>query len=1188
MKRCVATLGALSCFLIGLVPGIATAQTDETDLQIQGEYIGEKNFMQVIARGDGEFEVVVYEDAATNEAIVTRPRSTKPPRRLDADAGLVADLADSLEVQRVERRSSTLDAPPPAGAVVLFDGSEASLQNWKNGRLSEDGFLKQGTTTRQTFRDYSLHLEFRTPWMPAARGQGRGNSGVYHQGRYETQVLDSFGLQGGKNETGAIYDIKAPDINACLPPTQWQTYDVDFTAARYEGDKKVADARMTVRLNGITVQSDVPVPRATRAAPIPEGPEDGPIYLQDHGNEVRFRNIWLLPRDADKEAERPIVPGFERFFATSEDELGLGGETLISNLGCIACHAGDEGPLPVKQAPNLSAVAGRVRADALLAMISDPHAAKRGTTMPDPWTGWEPGRKEDAVASIASYLLLAGQETDLVDRPTNSATVKKGQELYHSIGCVACHASFDGTQFPMSTTVPLGDVAAKYTIDSLTAFLLNPHDVRQGGRMPALTGDVGEAHAIASYLTRLVTERENTGKFKRTIYRGNWQKLPDFASLEPVAEDETETLEINDQSNPNQIGMVYEAFLRIEKAGKYPIAVTCDDGARVTIAGQSVANDGIHPRSTRKRTFELPKGLHPIKVEWFNGSGERVLEVTVTDPLLGDTPLREMVVDPKAELPESLLPSKFQPDASLVERGKQLFQTVGCASCHAFEGAKKTTVAAPALVDLKTDQGCLAETVAGPAVDYRLSPSQRSAIERAIRLRKKNASTAESIADEDRVHVTLAGMNCYACHRRDRFGGPEATRDAAFETTTAEMGWEGRLPPPLDGVGDKLTDSYLSEAIERGANLRPYMRTRMPGFGKETLNGLHAAVVRLDRIDGTETIASPHADELETVVSDGRKLVGGNGLACIKCHAYNGDKGGGIGAIDLLAMPKRLRSNWFLRYLQAPTKYRPGTRMPNSFQDGVSAYKKLYDGDPHQQISAMWSYLGAGTSVKEPAGLKPGAIMLKATDRPRIYRNFFENATGRGIAVGYPAEVNLIWDAERMGLSTVWKNEFVDASRHWSGRGQGRIGPAGDQIQALERWTPLIEAASETSPWPDQTGRELGARFIGYRLDESGNPAFRYRLAGRIINDAIEPIDRNGFRRVLSITREDDSSGNALVWKLAEGSDINRVDDGFQVGDVTIKLSGAEARLVQIDDRTELRAVIPANDSVQVTEVIQW
>ncbi len=132
-------------------------------------------------------------------------------------------------------------------------------------------------------------------YMPSAREQARSNSGCYVQGRYEVQILDSFGLKGEKNECGAIYDVSAPSTNMCFPPLSWQTYDIDFTAAKFdENGEKMADAKMTVRHNGVVVQKDVPVPTATRAAPNKEGPGPGPIYLQDHGNPVRFRNIWVV------------------------------------------------------------------------------------------------------------------------------------------------------------------------------------------------------------------------------------------------------------------------------------------------------------------------------------------------------------------------------------------------------------------------------------------------------------------------------------------------------------------------------------------------------------------------------------------------------------------------------------------------------------------------------------------------------------------------------------------------------------------------------------------------------------------------------------------------------------------------------------------------------------------------------
>ena len=213
---------------------------------------------------------------------------------IDSDAmTLSGDDRTKLELKRTVRHSSTENEKPPQGAVVLFDGTTA--EHFKHGEMSPDDNLMAEATTKQTFTDYTLHVEFRLSYMPTARGQDRSNSGVYLHDCYEIQVLDSFGLEGADNECGAFYGLQRPEVNMCYPPLTWQTYDVEFTAPKYEGGKKTANARATVKHNGVVVQADYELPRAT-AGREPDGPAPRPIYLQGHGNKVEFQNIWVVER----------------------------------------------------------------------------------------------------------------------------------------------------------------------------------------------------------------------------------------------------------------------------------------------------------------------------------------------------------------------------------------------------------------------------------------------------------------------------------------------------------------------------------------------------------------------------------------------------------------------------------------------------------------------------------------------------------------------------------------------------------------------------------------------------------------------------------------------------------------------------------------------------------------------------
>lgn len=289
-----------------------TASAADPDFLIQGEYRDETMGAQVVALSGGNFDVYLHEGGLPgagweNGKARTAVKGLRVKESSETDKFTIALEEGFLTLKtpdgslrkltRIERESSTLGAKPPKGAVVLFDGRNTDA--WENGKMIDGLLQATNVISKQSFASYQLHLEFRTPYMPAARGQGRGNSGIYHSGRWETQILDSFGLEGKDNETGGIYSVAQPRLNMCLPPLAWQTYDVDFTAAKFDAEgKRIAWPRITVKLNGVLVHEDLELTKEnTASAPLntPLTSPEGPVFLQNHNNPVAFRNIWIKP-----------------------------------------------------------------------------------------------------------------------------------------------------------------------------------------------------------------------------------------------------------------------------------------------------------------------------------------------------------------------------------------------------------------------------------------------------------------------------------------------------------------------------------------------------------------------------------------------------------------------------------------------------------------------------------------------------------------------------------------------------------------------------------------------------------------------------------------------------------------------------------------------------------------------------
>ncbi len=326
------SLLALSCCLPARGGDTFTsAEEAGVIFQLQGEYYGSIEGWggtwgaQVIATGKDSLAIHLLEGGLPGQGFEGREPTKVLDAKIDLDKSVaesskdefkVAIKPDTLSVMdesgktlgvltKITRESVTQGSRPGPTGTFLFD--LAGTNDFTGAKPAEQGLLGVGGTSAELFEDHTLHIEFRTPFQPEDSGQQRGNSGVYVQGRYEVQVLDSFGLRGEDNECGGIYQVARPSINMCYPPLSWQTYDIEFTAAKYEAEtsKKISNARITIKHNGVVIHDNLELPRATPGKD-QESNTAGPLFLQDHGNPVVYRNIWIKGKKGIK-GKGPVI-----------------------------------------------------------------------------------------------------------------------------------------------------------------------------------------------------------------------------------------------------------------------------------------------------------------------------------------------------------------------------------------------------------------------------------------------------------------------------------------------------------------------------------------------------------------------------------------------------------------------------------------------------------------------------------------------------------------------------------------------------------------------------------------------------------------------------------------------------------------------------------------------------------------
>ncbi len=805
----------------------------------------------------------------------------------------------------------------------------------------------------------------------------------------------------------------------------------------------------------------------------------------------------------------PFVSGFERFGRHAEVEEALAGEVLLSELSCTACHISQ---ISAKGGPQLDGIARRVNANWLRDYLASPTTVKPGTTMPNVLSGLKEQSKDEAITALVEFLstlqadyptIKAGGANPVEFEFWNKGDADRGVQLFHQVGCVACHApdaDYEVAEIAASPidrlldelepdeladmglastarrveAVPHGDLAAKYSRLSLTHFLFEPEHFRPSGRMPNMKLTPNEAADIATYLLH------------RRV------PLPD---REPdVTED--------------------------------------------------------------AKTFESPLPGTELLASSAKGSAD------------------DRVMPPAT-------------NTSLVESGRKLFTTLGCANCHRAEEIASQQFKPLAELDLTAAAAtCLVEGTG--RARYGLDSAQTAAINAAIvRLRSHSQVDVSEPADGDQIDRTLLQMNCFACHSRDGLGGVGRYRRGYFKTVTGvDLGDEGRLPPPLTGVGRKLKTAWLKRVF-RGdptTTLRPHMTIRMPTFPHADVTAL---ADRLGKVDGANPAlasqvfaASATGSGTSPIGKIGRELMG---IGCLECHAFDGQAMPGVIGVDLTGVPERVYPSWFRDFVMNPGQIKNRTRMPSFFPEGKSQVLQILGGDASKQIAAMWDYLEHDDLFGMPdkiAAERAKNYQLTPLDHPLMLRTFMNGVGMHAIAVGFPAGVHFAVDARQARLAIGWRKNFVDARSTWFERFSPPIDPLAPDAQ------PICEGPSfYTMDPPEGVPVAVPTQFLGYQLGGDRVPTFRYRCGEYLIEDRIVPADDGGLRRRIHLLSDGNYVSDELWFRVIEGSQVTQ-ETKLQFRSE----SGLSVQLLKSDQTPEYRTqwMIPLKISEDLELIYQW
>ena len=517
----------------------------------------------------------------------------------------------------------------------------------------------------------------------------------------------------------------------------------------------------------------------------------------------------------------------------------------------------------------------------------------------------------------------------------------------------------------------------------------------------------------------------------------------------------------------------------------------------------------------------------------------------------------------------------FTRDPELAQKGRVHFERLGCARCHGKDEVKNSVALRP-LSALRMDQGCLSEGV-GPWPQFALSNSQRQAIRAGL------SRQPRALNDDQQISVMLTAFRCVNCHQRDDLGGVSPERNPHFLTTNPNLGPQGRIPPTLTGVGAKLKPAWMRQVLLGGRTIRPYLKTRMPQYGTESLVALVDLFQQVDHVPNVEYAEFKDQKAMRT---SGHEMVGTGGLNCIACHTFQLKQAANMPAVDLTDMSERLHKSWFYRYLRNPQQLSMNTIMPSYWPGGRAIRRDILEGDPDQQIEALWQYLLDGRQARQPQGLIIEPIELLATDEAVMLRRSYPGVGKRGIGVGYPQQVNIVFDAEQMRLAMIWQGKFADPGGVWRSQGHGTVRPLS---RSVIRFSPGPDLDDMRSPWVVDEGRPPNHRFKGYSLDEQRRPKFIYEFDEFTVTDYfVDAVDKKSQQPILrrTLTLQSPGTERRMTFRAANGTDITRADNGAFRIDQTLQVRIVSGQVGQIVDASSGKQLHVSLDTTETSSTL--